>query len=439
MSSYRMKSLPQIVREVSRGDLNVEDAAKDCRADIERYEPRLQAWVEVTDLEVELSKPVRQDLPLTGVMIGVKDIIDVEGLPTRCGSPVTDDSVKKHDADCIVRLRELGVVVQGKTVSTEFGYFSPGPTTNPFNEAHTPGGSSSGSAAAVGAGTLPFALGTQTAGSLTRPASYCGVAGLVLSAQSTSMRGISGLSETLDSLGMLARTVEDLDLVFREFSNCQMEKTEDMGGLTVLVWEGSGLVNLDPEMAYLIHIVTTLLEDLGARTAALDWDDHIWTLVEDHKLIMGFEAATGLGQSLGERRRLISPQLVKLLEFGDSVHQSAYREAMFRREVSLESLLREMSEDTIIVGPAAQGAAPRKEEGTGSPELSRPWQLLGLPVLTVPGARTSKGLPLGVQMIGRRGSETTLLQLGAALEPMIRALPTFNTDDTQHTLKDMKW
>lgn len=439
MSSYRMKTVAQQIEEAHRGDLDIRALAQESRAEIERYEPRLRAWAELSDLDAELARQPAADAPLAGVMVGVKDIIDVRGLPTRCGSHLTEDVPQTEDAACVQRLRDLGAVIQGKTVTTEFGYFSPGPTTNPFHDGHTPGGSSSGSAAAVGAGTVHCALGTQTAGSLTRPASFCGVAGLVVTAGSTSLDGVSGLSHTLDSLGLLARDTADLDVIYRAFSGRTTDEVPEPDQLRVLVWEGSGVLNLDADMAHLLRTAAGLCADLGAEVAKLDWDDHIRTLVDDHKLIMGHEAARGLGRQLGEDRDQVSPQLCQLLDFGDEVGETSYREAMFRRDVSWESLQREVDGHTVILGPAAAGAAPPLDEGTGSPELSRPWQLLGLPVVTVPGARTAKGLPLGIQLVGRRGSETMLLRLGRALEPLLRALPTFHEDDSHPTLKEMKW
>ena len=172
---------------------------------IEALEPDVRAWVHVDpDAHATASGP------LAGIPLGVKDLIDVAGMPTRCGSTLRDSRPVERDADCVALARRLGAVPIGKTVTTEFGYFAPGPTRNPHALDHTPGGSSSGSAAAVAAGMVPLAFGTQTAGSLTRPASFCGVAGLVTTRGRFSTTGITGLSPSLDSLGLLARTVDDL-------------------------------------------------------------------------------------------------------------------------------------------------------------------------------------------------------------------------------------
>ena len=202
------QSISEQTHAVESAAGTAEALVQQTREQIERCEPDLRAWVTLSpDIAAQAAtvEHTTQRLPLRGVSLGVKDLIDVAGLPTRAGSSITPTDAAPADADCVARLRALGAVVQGKTVTTEFGYFAPGPTGNPHAFDHTPGGSSSGSAAAVGAGTIPLALGTQTAGSLTRPASYCGAAGIVLAHGSTSMSGIVGLSDSLDSLGMLTR------------------------------------------------------------------------------------------------------------------------------------------------------------------------------------------------------------------------------------------
>ena len=178
----------------------------DARARIEECEPQLSAWAALdsraTSRAEELdARPVSNVLPLRGVPVGVKDIIDVAGLPTRCGSSVTSPDPAELSAACVERLEDCGAVVVGKTVTTEFAYFKPGPTKNPWNTGHTPGGSSSGSAAAVASGMVPLARGTQTAASLIRPAAYCGIAGLVMGRGTADLTGITGLSPSLDNPG----------------------------------------------------------------------------------------------------------------------------------------------------------------------------------------------------------------------------------------------
>ncbi|WP_249327354.1 amidase [Corynebacterium glutamicum] len=444
ITTFRSNSISDAAKEIGAGEVSVDELVQKSRREIDRYEARLKAWVELTDLPTELaSSSVRAtngaDQPLRGVSLGVKDIIDVRGLPTRCGSETADPSIRENDADCVKRLRDLGAVVQGKTVTTEYGYFAPGSSTNPFSVEHTPGGSSSGSAAAVGAGTIQCALGTQTAGSLTRPASFSGAAGLVMTQGSTSLKGVHGMSGSLDSLGIMTRNVEDLDYVYRHFSGRAGEQSVDPENLSIFIWDGSGLLNLDPAMSDLLRAVKKIFTDREIRTHRFIWDDHIASLVDDHKTIMSYEAARSLGAMLKDKRKQLSPQLQRLLTEGDAATDQMYSEAVFRRDASYQVFLKIMSRDSVIIGPAAHGQALRLEEGTGSPELSRPWQLLGLPVVTVPGASTSTGMPLGIQLIGNKHNELTLLRLGKVLEPLLRELPSFSNTQTPSTLKEMKW
>ncbi|BAU96752.1 amidase [Corynebacterium suranareeae] len=441
VTTFRSRSISETVSDINAGETTVDELVLKSRHEIHRYEPRLKAWVELTEVSAELEahSSVASNSPLQGVSLGVKDIIDVRGLPTRCGSITADTTIHDTDADCVRRLRELGAVVQGKTVTTEYGYFAPGPTTNPYSAEHTPGGSSSGSAAAVGAGTIQCALGTQTAGSLTRPASFCGVAGLVLTHGSTSLRGVHGMSESLDSLGLMARSVEDLDYIYRHFSRRVEEQSVDPKSLNIYIWDGSGLLNLDPAMSELLRAVKRILFERDIHLHRMNWDDHVRSLVDDHKVVMSYEAAHSLGALLKEKKKQLSPQLQQLLEEGDTVTEQSYNEALFRKEASYHAFSKLFNGNSVIIGPASHGQAPRFEDGTGSPELSRPWQLLGLPVVTVPGALTSTGLPLGIQLIGNKHNELTLLRLGNFLEPLLRELPSFSNTQTTSTLKEMKW
>ena len=210
IAEHLTRSIEDQAAAVGNGDVTAEELASAVRQEIEAAETRIAAWVHLSTETVDEARERDRDrdrdrdngaLPLRGVSVGVKDLIDVAGIPTRAGSSTTSADPVLADAPCVARLRELGAVVQGKTVTTDCGYFAPGPTRNPFAVDHTPGGSSSGSAAAVGAGTVPLALGTQTAGSLTRPASFCGAAGMVFAHGTTDLAGVCGLSESLDSLG----------------------------------------------------------------------------------------------------------------------------------------------------------------------------------------------------------------------------------------------
>ncbi|QGU05174.1 amidase [Corynebacterium comes] len=446
-STYRNRDISEQVRAIHSGEITISELSSAVRTDITRYEDRLKAWVALADMSVPFppSSPEVDDSagarPLEGVSIGVKDIIDVAGLPTRSGSAVTSALSAEADAACVARFRELGAVIQGKTVTTEFGYFSPGLTVNPWDHECTPGGSSSGSAAAVGANTIALALGTQTAGSLTRPASFCGAAGMVLAAGSTPMAGVNGMSETLDSLGMITRTVADLAYVYSAFAGQDVDRPEDSAasGMKLHIWHGSEVLPLAPQMQDLLREVPRIAADIGVDHKDLDWNDHVVTLTADHRTVMGYEAARTLAGVQAEHEAELSPQLLELLRGGAEIQDQDYREALIRRDISRRALERLLGPDGVIIGPAAQGPALNRCNGTGSPDLSRAWQLLGLPVVVVPGARSTTGMPLGLQLIGLPGSEQRLLTLGQLLEKRLRRLPSFSEHTSQPTLKDLTW
>ncbi|EME66675.1 Asp-tRNAAsn / Glu-tRNAGln amidotransferase A subunit-related amidase [Rhodococcus ruber BKS 20-38] len=419
-------SLGEQVGAVRTGSVTAEDLATQVRRAIELREPELGAWVCLSSTTAEQARAVDRGLgsaPLAGLSVGVKDLIDVAGMPTRAGSTVTSPNAVGTDAACVSRLRSLGAIVQGKTVTTEFGYFTPGPTRNPHALDHTPGGSSSGSAAAVAAGTVPLALGTQTAGSLTRPASYCGAAGMVLAHGTTDMSGITGLSESLDSLGLLTRSVADLRFVHNAFGHGHSEVPASEPVTRGLVWNAGALHPVEPPMSALLAHVPALLEEIGVKAEPLDWDDHVQTLSEDHVTVMSYEAARARAHEFDEHAGALSAPIRDLLENGRRIAGTEYAAALTRRDRSRELLDAILVSAPIIVGPAALGPAPSGLSATGSPILSRPWQLLGLPVVVVPGARTSSGLPLGLQIVGLPGHEDRLLDVGEKLEVLLRELP----------------
>lgn len=380
-----------------------------CEADV-------RAWVALREHEAAAEAAERDARPergpLHGVPVGVKDIIDIAGMPTRCGSDITPETAVSASAACVTRLEELGAVMLGKTVTTEFAYFAPGPTRNPRNLEHSPGGSSSGSAAAVAAGVVPLAIGTQTAGSLTRPAAFCGVAGMVLAHGTVDLAGVEGLSESLDSLGILTADVTDLRHVYEAFTGDRLVTPTKVD---VRLWHGSGLGPVEPAMAAAVRTAGDLLVAAGAAVVDLDWDDHVETLVDDHQTIMSFEATQSRPDLLAQLDRLSQP-LVELLEAGRAVTESDYRSSVIRRDISHGVLTEVLGDGAVIVGPAATGAAPHGLGATGSPILSRPWQALGLAAVTVPGARDEHGMPLGLQVIGLPGQESEIFATAQLLE-----------------------
>lgn len=418
----------------------VRSGACDARALVERSRQRiletdaqLQAWVvlagDAADRAADLDADRDADRdggrggPLAGIPIGVKDLIDVAGLPTRCGSTLTSDEPVTVTAPLVQRLTSLGVVVQGKTVTTEFAYFAPGPTANPRAPGRTPGGSSSGSAAAVAAGHVPLALGSQTAGSTIRPASYCGIAGLVPPQASLDLTGILTICPSLDAPGFFARTVDDLATVAAALEPGMfgdLVGAEATSGVSVRWWGGSGLDEVDPQMLGAVELAVGVLRGGGYDVDALDWDAELQTLSADHVRVMAYEMAEQLGDRVAAHPDRISAQLADLLRAGAAVPGAAYREALARRRRFRRALDDRLGDEEVIIGPATPGPAPLGLAWTGPPSMNRPWQLLGWPQLAVPGAVTSDGLPLGLQVITRPGQENLLLAMGRVLERALR-------------------
>ncbi|MFC4502173.1 MULTISPECIES: amidase [Streptomyces] len=419
-------TLSALVARIAAGKSSPSDAVTGALERLDRTEPDVRAWVRVDrtgapaaarELDSEPSGG-----PLRGVPFGVKDIIDVRGTPTECGSPLRRGRTAESDAPLVARLRQLGAIPLGKTVTTEFAYFSPGPTRNPHNPEHTPGGSSSGSAAAVAAGVVPLALGSQTAGSLTRPAAYCGVAGFVAPVGGPlATRGFAGLSPSLDAVGLLTPSVADLRLVHGALTTGRLPgPLEPPVRPRLALWSGTELVEVAQDMqAALIRSA----EDAVARGAVLvdvDWPARTPRLVEAHSTIMAYEAARELAAEAAHPDRL-SPQLNELLAHGRGIPAADYRQALSLAERERAALLSLLTDVDAVLGPAAPGPAPKGLTATGSPVLSRPWQLLGLPALTVPGHRDGRGMPLGLQLIGHPDRTDQLFALGHAMEEALNA------------------
>ena len=242
---------------------------------------------------------------------------------------------------------------------------------------------------------------------------------MVLAHGTTDMSGITGLSESLDSLGLLTRTVEDLRYVYRAFTDSAAPTTKTTN--SVLLWHGSQLDQISTPTRRLLDELPRLVTKLGLDCRPLEWDDQVQTLATDHPTVMAHEAAITRSE-LADRKHLLSAPLRELLEQGADITSADRDHALVRRDRTLDELRRLLGTDSLIIGPAALGAAPAGLAATGSPILSRPWQLLGLPVVSVPGAMTTTGLPLGVQIIGLPGREQEMLGFGVELEYLLRGI-----------------
>jgi Asp-tRNA(Asn)/Glu-tRNA(Gln) amidotransferase A subunit family amidase len=402
---------------IAQGELTSQALVEACLARIEAREAQVGAWTYL-DAEAALAQardcdrgPVRG--PLHGVPIGIKDIIDTYDMPTGYGSPIYDSHQPAWDAPCVAMLRAAGAVILGKTVTTEFAMFTPGKTANPNHPAHTPGGSSSGSAAAVADTMVPLALGTQTAGSIIRPASYCGAVGYKPTHGVFPIAGIKALSQTLDTLGGFARSVDDLALLRAVFAAtpATLERVEGpprIGLCRTPQWPQAGI-----ESQKALETAAQQLATAGAEVSDVDLPPDFAGLVAAQETIQVFEGVRCCAYELAQHREQLSPKLLELLEPGARLPYSAYTEAVALAEQCrrlLDGVFR--SHDVLLV-PSAPGEAPRGLDATGDPLFNHMWTLLHVPAVTLPGLTGSHGLPVGVQVIGPLGQDDRLLAMAA--------------------------
>lgn len=411
---WRPWSLRELTGAITSGATRSADALERCYRRTAESEAALRAWVQPPG-----SLSFGERVPtagLGGVPLGVKDIIDVAGVATGCGSRTRDNApAAVADAAIVAEWRRAGAVPVGKTVTTEFAYFSPGPTQNPAVLGHTPGGSSSGSAAAVASGQVPLALGSQTAGSTTRPAAYCGVAALVMTPRRFSTRGVVGLSPSLDSHGVFAAQVHDLAFAWSALTGAPDAALGDRRAPRVLMWTAAPLNVVGAEMRGALDITRARLEAAGATVENFPDEDAIAEVASAHAAVMAYEAAR---ERAAEREveSQLSTQLADLLDTGANTEESTYTRALEVTRSTSRWVVALLESYDAIVGPAAPGPAPRGLDATGDPILSRPWQAMGMPAVTIPGLRSASGMPLGLQAVGVPSSETSLLAAATWVE-----------------------
>jgi Asp-tRNA(Asn)/Glu-tRNA(Gln) amidotransferase A subunit family amidase len=358
--------------------------------------------------------------PLFGVPVGVKDIFHAAGFATRGGSKLPAEVLRGVEAESVTRLKQAGVLILGKTVTTEFAYFAPGPTVNPHNAAHTPGGSSSGSAAAVAAGLCALALGTQTIGSVTRPASFCGVVGFKPSYDRISRVGVIPLSPSLDHVGVFAADVSGAELaaslLCREWYFVLAERKPVLG-----IPEGPYLAKASDEMIEAFQVTCDKLVTAGYTVKTVPVMADFQAIYERHYLIVAAEAAEVHGEWFAHHEALYHERTADLIRRGQQVSQSALAEALAGREELRHELTTAMNQAGIDLwlSPAAPGTAPEGLDRTGDPVMNLPWTHSGLPTLNLPMARNGAGLPLGLQVAGRWYADEALLEWAMELEAVI--------------------
>jgi Asp-tRNA(Asn)/Glu-tRNA(Gln) amidotransferase A subunit family amidase len=407
-----------IVAAIAAGERSAVEVVRTCLERIAEVEDDLQAWAHLDpdlalDRAAELDRlPADERGPLHGVPVGVKDILDTADQPTSYGSPIYEGARPARDATAVARLRAAGAVVVGKTVTTEFALFHPGPTRNPHDPARIPGGSSSGSAAAVAAGCVPVAVGTQTAGSVVRPAAFCGVVGVKPTVKAVPTDGVRPCSHTLDTVGTFGRTVGDAALALGvtagdvdRFRPADVGDRPRLGFVRTPQWD-----LLDGQVRATIEAgVERLARD--AEVVELELPASFAGLVDAQLTIMGVEAARLLGNERREHADQLSDQLRAYLDEGATLGPG-YEAALTLRARCRGQLAEVFAGFDAAIAPAVLDEAPPRAS-TGDPVLCRMWTLLGTPAVAVPGLTGRHGLPLGLQVVAAPGSDGAALGVAA--------------------------
>jgi Asp-tRNA(Asn)/Glu-tRNA(Gln) amidotransferase A subunit family amidase len=454
--------LAEAAAAIQRKMISPLELVEDCLGRIDRWEPRLGAWVTVDrDGALETARRLTDELargttrgPLHGIPLAIKDIVDVAGFPTRAGSNLTDSHPAAEDAQVVALLRRAGAIILGKTVTTEFACFDPSPTRNPWNSAHTPGGSSSGSAAAVAVGMCAGAIASQTGGSITRPASYCGVAGVKPTFGRVSRRGVTPVSFHLDHVGVMARSAADCAALMQVIAgddpqdpgakshdgfsldeclaHVATQKPPRLGLLRAFFFDAA-----EREVAELTESAIRQLRDAGAEVFEISLPEGFEQVHTMHRRIMAAEAADFHRATFGALREGYGPNMAGLLAEGFELSMADYQAALRHQNAFRQAVVRTLSNLDALITPATPTAAPAGLNSTGDPRFNSPWSFAGTPTVSIPIALVNTGLPISLQLIGPAWSEARLLataiwcerKLEFQSQPLMPAeSPTLNKD-----------
>lgn len=380
----------------------------------------VRAWAHVAPMDALRGEPgAALTGPLRGVPFGVKDVIDVAGMPTRCGSPASPDTPAVVDASCVSLLRRAGAVPIGKTVTAEYAFRAPGPTNNPRAPGHTPGGSSSGSAAAVAAGHVPFALGTQTGGSMIRPAAYCGVVGFKPSFGGVFRDGLVQTCESLDVIGWHSRSVADAQAIARVLLPYPLP-APDAPALPrrVAVVASSPGHALEPEGERALRDARQALERLGVVCTEVGFEVAA-QIDRAHTTVMHYEFARSLEPVARRHAEHLSAPLLDTIRLGFEVPAEVYLQARHQQAAWRQQWSALFGDADAILTPSTPGGAPKGLANTGSAAFNRIWSLLGWPCLHLPTGLSASGLPVGVQLVGPYEADQALLRWAQALHPSL--------------------
>ena len=394
-----------------------------CLERISAREREVRAWAWINP-EKALAEARQRDREaprsaLHGVPVGIKDVIDTADMPTEYNSPIYRGYQPKWDAACVALLRRAGCVVLGKTATTEFANNHPAPTRNPHNLEHTPGGSSSGSAAAVGDGMVPLALGTQTGGSVIRPGAYCGVAACKPSFGSINRAGLKFVSESLDTIGVFARSAQELGPLLHVLTGRPLSENSS-GKPRIGLCRTPRWRDADAETQANLQRAADQLASAGARVSEFELPTGSQALFDRHSSVMGYESARALAWEYTTYPEQISASLRPRLEAGWKVTRQDYDEVRAITRDCRRRLADQLRAVDFLLTPSAPSAAPATLASTGDPVFNRAWTLFGVPCVTVPFGKAANGLPLAVQLVGAMDEDMRLLDWARWTESRLR-------------------
>jgi Asp-tRNA(Asn)/Glu-tRNA(Gln) amidotransferase A subunit family amidase len=405
----------EAAKKIAAGETTCEAVVRDCLARIEKRDGAVKAWVnfnpELAFAQAHAIDRGAKRGPLHGVPVGIKDIIDTSDMPTEMGSPIYRGHRPTADASCVALIRRAGGVILGKTVTCEFAGMAPGVTTNPHNAAHTPGGSSSGSAAAVADHMVPLALGTQTGGSVLRPSSYCGIFGFKPTYNTFNKMGVWPAAESIDTIGIHARSIDDIEFLTAVLrmqtpqAPRKLDSAPRVGVCRTEIWNTA-----QPETVAAVEGAAAALGKAGATVSEIVLPDAFKGM---HSLSRGtinfIERAACMAYLWDHHREALSPQMLRYVEGGQETSREEYI-AAFRRLDECRALLSAIfNKVDVLLVPCVPGEAPKGLEYTGDANMQAIWTALHTPSITLPTHRGPNNLPVGIQLVGQRYEDDRLL------------------------------
>jgi Asp-tRNA(Asn)/Glu-tRNA(Gln) amidotransferase A subunit family amidase len=418
--------LPRQARLIRAGELTSEDLVRHCLERITERDGEIRAWTCLATEQAlrrarELDRATGPRGVLHGIPVGVKDVIDTADLPSEYGSPIYHGHQPRADASCVALARRAGAIILGKTATTEFASIHPAATRNPLDPACTPGGSSSGSAAAVADFMVPLAFGTQTAGSTIRPAAFCGVVSYKPTFNLINRAGLKFSAESLDTIGLFGRNVEDVALFAHAVTGQGMPDFARAAPVRIGLHRTPRWLVADSAARNALEQAGRQLAAAGAALEDFDLPTDFDALYEAQAVVMRYEIARAMVSETEKHRDLLSPEFAQRMDEGMAISHESYQSAQRQAASCRQRFAGELAGVDVLLTLSAVGEAPVGLNSTGDAVFNRIWTLLGTPCVQVPSGAGPRGLPLGVQVVGAPGADVETLRCAHWIESALGA------------------